>query len=60
MFAYRARMRAFNEEIGKLQARSVTRAQLLDVFNRIYRRGYNTGYQAGVAKWQPADGGVRL
>jgi hypothetical protein len=46
-FAYRQRAQRFARELAMLQGRTLTREALLTVFDRINRRGYNTGYLAG-------------
>lgn len=53
-FAYRKRRELFSRELADLQGRTLTREALLDAFKRIYTRGYNSGYQAGLHKATPA------
>jgi hypothetical protein len=46
-FAFRQRAKRFARELAMLQGRTLTKEALLTVFDRINRRGYNTGYLAG-------------
>lgn len=52
-FAYRCRARLFAREVESLRGRSLTREELLAVFQRIYYRAYNAGYQCGKGRYQP-------
>lgn len=45
-FAYRKRMATFTAEIAQLMGERVTREDLLEVFRRVYVRGYGSGWQA--------------
>lgn len=46
LFAYRTRAKAFQSDIARL-GRSMTREDLLTVFQQIYRRAYISGYNVG-------------
>lgn len=45
-YAYRRRAMAYRQDLERL-GRHPTREDLLTVFHRIYRRGYNSGFQVG-------------
>lgn len=46
-YAYRQRSKKFAVELAQLQGRTITKEALLEVFKRIERRGYNSGYTSG-------------
>ncbi len=45
-FAYRRRALSFREDLDRL-GRTPTREDMLAIFQRVYRRAYNSGFQAG-------------
>jgi len=53
-YAYRIRAEKFRDELKRLEGRRVTSEALFEVFNRIYRRGFNTGWRTGRLNQRPA------
>lgn len=53
-FAYRKRRERFGSIVARLAGRTITREDLFEVLRQVDRRGYNSGYQAGVHRAIPA------
>lgn len=58
-FAYRRRALAFRGDLERI-GRSTTREDLLDVFNAIYKRAYNSGFQTGKKRRDELDAAMVL
>lgn len=53
-FAYRVRAEKFRAELQGLEGKRISAEALYEVFTRIYRRGFNSGFRTGQRGQRPA------
>lgn len=53
-FAYRVRAAKFRDELQRMEGQRITTEALFEVFCRIYRRGYISGFRSGRLGQRPA------
>lgn len=59
-YAYRRRALAFKADLDRVVGRSLTREDLLAVLQAVYKRAYNTGFQAGKSAARRGDVAIAL
>lgn len=59
-YAYRRRSLAFKADLERIAGRPLTRGDLLAVFQTVYKRAYNSGFQAGKGAARRGDEALSL